>query len=450
MSVYELPNYSDQGGPDRLPPQDIAAEASVLGSMLLSKDAIGEVTPILKVEDFYRPNHQAIYSVIQTLFLSDTPADAVTVASELTKLGELTKVGGAAYLHTLVSGVPTAANADYYAQIVKDRAILRRLVEVGTRITQMGYSGTGEVDDLVDRAQSEVFGVNESRSEDFKPLSEVMPVIYDELEAMGQRKEGLIGVPTGFYELDDLTQGFQKGQLIIVAGRPGQGKTTLGMDFVRSASLKHNMPTAFFSLEMSNSEIVMRMLAAESGIPLTNIRHGQISESQWGTLAVKMGEIAAKPLYLDDSPNLTMMEIRAKARRLVQRHGIRMIVVDYIQLMTSGKKVESRQQEVSEFSRQMKLMAKELNIPVVALSQLNRGPENRSDKRPVLSDLRESGSLEQDADIVIMISREMDKESPKAGEAELIIGKHRNGITKDIQVAFQAHKSCFTDMPRGI
>jgi replicative DNA helicase len=333
---------------------------------------------------------------------------------------------------------------------VRDRAILRRLVEVGTRITQMGYSGTGEVDDIVDRAQSEVFGVNESRSEDFKPLSEVMPVIYDELEAMGQRKEGLIGVPTGFYELDDVTQGFQKGQLIIVAGRPGQGKTTLGMDFVRSASLKHNMPTAFFSLEMSNSEIVMRMLSAESGIPLTNIRHGKISESQWGTLAVKMGEIAAKPLYLDDSPNLTMMEIRTKARRLVQRHGIRMIVVDYIQLMTSGKKVESRQQEVSEFSRQMKLMAKELNIPVVALSQLNRGPENRADKRPVLSDLRESGSLEQDADIVIMISREMDKESPKAGEAELIIGKHRNGVTKDIQVAFQAHKSCFTDMPRGI
>jgi replicative DNA helicase len=192
------------------------------------------------------------------------------------------------------------------------------------------------------------------------------------------------------------------------------------------------------------------MLSAESGIPLTNIRHGQISESQWGTLAVTMGEIAAKPLYLDDSPNLTMMEIRAKARRLVQRHGIRMIVVDYIQLMTSGKKVESRQQEVSEFSRQMKLMAKELNIPVVALSQLNRGPENRADKRPVLSDLRESGSLEQDADIVIMISRELDKESPKAGEAELIIGKHRNGITKDIHVAFQAHKSCFTDMPRGI
>ncbi len=448
MSVHELPNYSESG-PDRLPPQDIAAEASVLGSMLLSKDAISDVA-FLHAEDFYRPSHQTIYSAIQLLSLSDSPADAVTVAAELTKQGELTKIGGAAYLHTLVSGVPTAANADYYATIVRDRAILRRLVEAGTRITQMGYSQAGEVEDIVDRAQSEIFGVSENRSEDFKPLSDVMPIIYDELEAMGQRKEGLIGVPTGFYELDDVTQGFQKGQLIIVAGRPGQGKTTLGMDFVRSASLKHNLPTAFFSLEMSNSEIVMRMLAAESNIPLSNIRHGQISETQWGTLAVKMGEIASKPLYLDDSPNLTMMEIRTKARRLVQRHGIRMIVVDYIQLMTSGKKVESRQQEVSEFSRQMKLMAKELNIPVVALSQLNRGPEQRADKRPLLSDLRESGSLEQDADIVIMISRETDKESPKAGEAELIIAKHRNGVTKDIQVAFQAHKSCFTDMPRGI
>lgn len=450
MSVYELPNYSESAGPDRLPPQDIVAEASVLGSMLLSKEATNDVAGFLNAQDFYRPSHQTIFSVIQSLWVIDSPVDAVTVASELTKIGELTKVGGAAYLHTLVSGVPTAANADYYAQIVKDRATLRRLVEVGTRITQMGYSGTGEVEDLVDRAQAEVYGVNESRTEDFKALSEVMPVIYDELEAMGNRKEGIIGVPTGFHDLDEVTQGFQKGQLIIVAGRPGQGKTTLGMDFVRSASLKHNYPTAFFSLEMSNSEIVMRMLSAESGIPLTTIRQGKISESQWGTLAVKMGEIAAKPLYLDDSPNLTMMEIRAKARRLVQRFGIRMIIVDYIQLMTSGKKVESRQQEVSEFSRQMKLMAKELNIPVVALSQLNRGPEQRADKRPLLSDLRESGSLEQDADIVIMISRETDKESPKAGEAELIIAKHRNGVTKDIQVAFQAHKSCFTDMPRGI
>lgn len=450
MSVHELPNFSEPSGPDRVPPQDLAAEASVLGSMMLSRDAINDVTGIISADDFYRPSHQLIFSAINDLQAAESPADAVTVASELTKRGELTKIGGAAYLHTLVSGVPTAANADYYANIVRDRSILRRLVEIGTRITQMGYSGTGETDDLVDRAQSEIFAVNERRSEDYKPLSDIMPVLYDELEAIGMRKEGLIGVPTGFHELDDITQGLQKGQLIIVAGRPGQGKTTLGMDFVRSASLKHNMPTAFFSLEMSNSEIVMRMLAAESNIPLTNIRHGNISESQWGTLAIKMGEIASKPLYLDDSPNLTMMEIRAKARRLVQKHGVKMIVVDYIQLMTSGKKVESRQQEVSEFSRQMKLMAKELSIPVVALSQLNRGLENRADKRPMLSDLRESGSLEQDADIVIMISRETDKESPKAGEAELIIAKHRNGVTKDIQVAFQAHKSCFTDMPRGM
>ncbi|MFZ9693704.1 MAG: replicative DNA helicase [Candidatus Nanopelagicales bacterium] len=443
------PGVFDPATYERTPPQDLAAEASVLGAMMLSKDAISDVVEIVREADFYKPIHQMIFNAILEHYVHDTPADAVTVAAELTKRGELAKVGGVAYLHTLVSGVATAANADYYAQIVKERAILRRLVDAGTRIVQLGYTGTGEVDDLVDRAQAEVFQVNERRiAEDYKSLSDLMPGVLHEIEALGANNQGVVGVPSGFKDLDSVTHGFQPGQLIIVAARPGIGKSTLAMDMARSASLKSDMPVAFFSLEMSNSEIVMRMLSAETGIDLSVIRSGKISEIQWQTLAMKMGELADKPLFLDDSPNLTMMEIRAKARRLKQRHDIRMVVVDYIQLMSSGKKVENRQQEVSEFSRQMKLLAKELNVPVVALSQLNRGPEARSDKRPMLADLRESGSLEQDADIVILIHREdaYNKDGPRAGEADLIIAKHRNGQTRDVVVAFQGHKCRFVSM----
>jgi replicative DNA helicase len=445
------PGVFDPATYERTPPQDLAAEASVLGAMMLSKEAISDAVEIVREADFYKPIHQMIFNAILEHYVHDTPADAVTVAAELTKRGELAKVGGASYLHTLVSGVATAANADYYAQIVKERAILRRLVDAGTRIVQLGYTGTGEVDDLVDRAQAEVFQVNERRiAEDYKSLSELMPHVLTEIESLNSNNQGMVGVPSGFKDLDSVTHGFQPGQLVIVAARPGIGKSTLAMDISRAAALKSDMPVAFFSLEMSNSEIVMRMLSAETGIDLSVIRSGKISEVQWQTLAMKMGELHDKPLFLDDSPNLTMMEIRAKARRLKQRHDIRMVVVDYIQLMSSGKKVENRQQEVSEFSRQMKLLAKELNVPVVALSQLNRGPEARSDKRPMLADLRESGSLEQDADIVILIHREdaYNKDGPRAGEADFIIAKHRNGQTRDVVVAWQGHKCRFVDMLR--
>jgi replicative DNA helicase len=451
MSLIDVSSMSDGGDMDRMPPQDIAAEASVLGAMLLSKDAISDAVEIVKDVDFYRPAHQIIFNTILQAFVHDQPADAVTIAAELNKIGELNKVGGPSYLHTLVSGVPTAANADFYARIVRERAILRRLVEAGTRIVQMGYAGNGEVDDIVDRAQAEVYEVTEKRtSEDFRPLGELMPGVLEEIESFSNRKEGLVGVPTGFEDLDRLTNGLHPGQLVIVAARPGMGKSTLAMDFARAASIRNNMPSVFFSLEMSSSEIMMRLLSAESGIELGAIRSGKLNENQWTVLAKHMGDLANHPMYLDDSPNLTMMEIRAKARRLKQRHDIKLIVVDYIQLMSSGRKVESRQQEVSEFSRQMKLLAKELEVPVVALSQLNRGPETRTDKRPMLSDLRESGSLEQDADMVILIHREdaYDKDSPRAGEADLMVVKHRNGPTQNIAVAFQGHRSRFTSMAR--
>jgi replicative DNA helicase len=434
---------------DRTPPQDMEAEQCVLGAMLMSKDAIADVVETIRGSDFYRPAHEQIYNAVTDLYGRGEPADAVTVADELGKRGELLRVGGAPYLHTLLASVPIAANAGWYAEIVREKAVLRRLVDASVRIGQMSFAGEGDVDEIVDRAQAEVYAVTDRRAaEDFKPLSELMQPTLDEMEAIESRGAGLSGVPTGFADLDDLTNGLHPGQLIIVAARPGIGKSTLALDLARSASIKNGLSSVIFSLEMSQIEITMRLLSAEAGVPLSHIRGGRMNDQDWNRVSAKMGQVSEAPMFIDDSPNLTMMEIRAKARRLKQRHDLRLIVIDYIQLMTSGKKVESRQLEVSEFSRQLKLLAKELDVPVIALSQLNRGPEQRNDKRPMLSDLRESGSLEQDADMVILLNRPdlYDKDSERAGEADMDVAKHRNGPTKTITVAFQGHYSRFADM----
>ncbi len=780
---------------DRQPPQDLAAEQSVLGGMLLSKDAIADVVEELSTTDFYKPAHATVYDVILNLYARGEPADVVTVAAELDKAGTLPRVGGAVYLHTLTSAVPTAANAAFYAQIVAEKAVLRRLVEAGTRIVQLGYGGNegqvggGEVDEIVDRAQAEIYEVTERRtSEDYVVLEELLQPTMDEMDAIASRGGMSAGVPTGFADLDTLTNGFHPGQMIIMAARPGVGKalaldtplptptgwttmgqvragdllvggdgrpvrvlaatevlrgrtcyavefsdgelivadaqhqwltwdlqsrtdapharsafptersggrcrttrdignsllidgqsnhavptatpiagvhaelsidpwalgyllgvgetgvagrvpcgaedrewtmkefdrlgfevqasdhpghfhirniteiwrqcgltsgpflppeylrgsldqrqalvqglidgagsavgdasyrfthsvqsvvdgfrelvasiggvsrtserpdgrdgypsgaawdvvvrsahplarmprkllasgtlgpgeerwrfitavreiesvpvrcvqidnsdhlylagrsmvpthnSTLALDVARNASVKHRLTSVIFSLEMSKTEITMRLLSAEAQIRLSQMRAGTMSEQDWQKIVRRMSEISDAPLFIDDSPNMTMMEIRAKARRLKQRNDLRLIVVDYLQLMSSGKKVESRQQEVSEFSRQMKLLAKELEVPVIAISQLNRGPEQRTDKRPMLSDLRESGSLEQDADMVILVHRPdaFEADDPRAGEADLIVAKHRNGPTTTISVAHQLHYSRFTDL----
>jgi replicative DNA helicase len=449
VSVVEMPQREDSGVPDRTPPQDIAAEQSVIGAMLLSKDAIADVVETLREGDFYRPAHQLIYASILDLYGRGEPADAVTISAELTRIGELGRVGGAPYLHTLVASVPTAANAGYYARIVRERAILRRLVEAGMRITQMGYQGDGEVDMIVDRAQAAVYDVTDRRtSEDYLPLADIMPGTLEEIDAIASRGGVLAGVPTGFAELDNVTNGLHAGQMIVIAARPAIGKSTVGLDLARSASIKHGLTSAIFSLEMSRNEIAMRLLSAEASIALNHLRSGTMSDADWQKLARKMSAVSEAPLFIDDSPNMTMMEIRAKCRRLKQRHDLRLVIIDYLQLMSSGKKVESRQQEVSEFSRALKLLAKELEVPVIAISQLNRGPEQRTDKRPMMSDLRESGSIEQDADMVILLHREdaYERESPRAGEADFILAKHRNGPTANITVAFQGHYSRFVDM----
>jgi replicative DNA helicase len=446
---------SGGGAYHRQPPQDIAAEQSVLGGMLLSKDAIADVVESIKSHDFYKPAHAIIFDTVLDLYARGEPADPITVSAELDRHGNLTRAGGAVYLHTLVSMVPTAANAGYYAQIVAEKAILRRLVEAGTRITRLGYGGgdgqpgSGEVDEIVDRAEREIYEVTERRtSEDYVILEELLQPTMDEIDAIASRGGKSSGVPTGFIGLDELTNGLHPGQMVIIAARPGVGKSTLALDWARSAAVKHRMPTVIFSLEMSRSEITMRLLSAEAEIKLSSMRNGRMGDAEWQKIVRRMSEISDAPLFIDDSPNMTMMEIRAKARRLKQRHGLRLAVVDYMQLMTSNKRTESRQQEVSEISRQMKLLAKELELPVVAISQLNRGPEQRTDKRPMLADLRESGSLEQDADMVILVHRPdaWEADDPRAGEADLIVAKHRNGPTATVTVAHQLHYSRFKDL----
>ena len=433
---------------DRTPPQDLEAEVSVLGSMMLSKEAINDVAEEIRGSDYYKPAHEIIHDVIINLSGRGEPADAVTVAAELQRRGELQRVGGAPYLHTLIASVPTPANAGYYARIVRERSLLRSLVTAGTRIVQLGYADAGgDVDQIVDQASQEIFAVGERRaSADYIPMSEISESILDELEDIERNKDKLNGVPTGFADLDRLTQGLHPGQMIIVAARPAMGKSTLALDFCRSAAIHHDTCAVIFSLEMSRSEIAMRLLSAESGVFLTKMRSGEMTSKDWRKVSETTSRVSEAPLFIDDSPNMAMTEIRAKCRRLKQQHDLGLVVVDYLQLMSSGRQVESRQQEVSEFSRQLKLLAKEIEVPVVAVAQLNRGPEQRTDKKPMMADLRESGSLEQDADVIMLLHRpEYYNAEDRPGEADIIVAKHRNGETAIIKTLFQGHMARFAN-----
>lgn len=433
----------------RTMPHDDVAEQSVLGGMLLSKDAIADVVESLRASDFYKPAHETIYEAILSLYGHGSPADAITVADELKKRGELTRVGGASYIHMLIASVPTAANAQYYAEIVKEHAIMRRLIEAGTKIAQLGYANETEVDTLVDQAQAEIYAVTDGNAkEDYVSFSDALEETINEIDANSNRPDGVYGVPTDFIEFDELTGGLHGGQMIVIAARPGVGKSTLALDIARSASIHHQMTTVFFSLEMSRTELAMRILSAEGKISMGRLKKGDLDTEGWTNLATLQGRIDSAPLFIDDSPNMTLMEIRAKCRRLKQRNDLKLVVLDYLQLMSSGKKVESRQQEVSEFSRSLKLLAKELDVPVIALSQLNRGSEQRTDKRPMVSDLRESGSIEQDADMVILLHREdmYNPDSERVGEADMIIAKHRGGPTRTIPLAFSGKYSRFNNM----
>lgn len=428
-------------------PRDAPAERAALGGMLLSPDAIAEVSEILRPADFYEPRHEHVYTAILDLYATGQPADAVTVADLLHGRGELAKAGGPGYLHELMEAVPTAANAGYYAEIVLAKAQLRGLINFGTRCVQRGYeTDDSDIGSIIDKAQADAYAL--SRVTDaaegvsqFESVDRVLTMFEKGTDP---------GLPTGFRDLDALTGGLKRGKFIVVAGRPGMGKSTLGLDIVRHTSIRHGQPSAIFSLEMGRDELTQRQLAAQARVSLYRMEHQQLTDADWERLRDHADDVSGAPIHVDDSPDLTMMRIRTKARRMHQRHNLKLILIDYLQLMGAGggRKPENRQQEVSEISRGLKLLAKELDIPVIAIAQLNRGPEQREDKRPVLSDLRESGALEQDADLVILIHREevYNAESPRAGEADLIVAKNRSGPRGEIVVSFQGHYARFMDM----
>ncbi|MBR6459062.1 MAG: replicative DNA helicase [Actinomycetaceae bacterium] len=434
---------------ERIPPQNIDAEISVLGSMLLSKDAIGDVVETITDKDFYKPIHADIFRAIVKLYGKGVPADPLSLAHELERNGDLERIGGRLYLDTLVSSISTPANAVYYAEIVREQAQLRALVEVGTRITQLGYTTNGaDVEQLVDTAQAEVFAISEQHeASSFRPLGDIIPDLINELETNASRDDSLRGVPTGFKDLDNKLNGLREGQMIIIAARPGAGKSTLAMDIARTAAIKNDMPTVYFSLEMNRNELAMRLLAAETDIFLDRMIKGKIEDRDWTKIASTLERIGQKPLIIDDSPNITTSEIRAKCRRLKQQHDIKLVIIDYLQLMSSsGRRVaENRQQEVSEQSRAIKLLAKELGVPIITVAQLNRNAETREGKRPQVSDLRESGSLEQDADVILLIHRPdvYRPEEERDGSAEIIIGKQRSGPTGTVDLLFRGNVSSF-------
>lgn len=425
----------------RIPPQSLEAEISLLGAMLLDKDAISNSIEILgEGEVFYRGAHQKIYQAILDLYEKNEPVDIVTLTESLKERGDLGAIGGTTYLTTLLNSVASAANAAYYARIVQEKGTLRKLIRAADQISNLAYEGEGEVPFILDKSEQLIFNVFQSRvSRGFVSLKDMLQHSFEAIEELSRRKEHITGVPTGFIDLDKMTSGFQPSDLVIIAGRPSMGKSSLALNVVQYAGVKAKLPTAIFSLEMSREQVVQRLLCAEARVDAHKLRTGYLSESDWPKLTTAAGVLSEAPIYIDDSPAISVLEIRAKARRLKAKHNLGLIVIDYLQLMQGRTGVESRQQEVSEISRSLKGLARELNIPVMALSQLSRAVETRTERRPQLSDLRESGAIEQDADLVAFVYREElykpDDESVQ-GKAELIVGKQRNGPTGVVRLSF--------------
>jgi replicative DNA helicase len=435
---------------DRTPPNNVAAERIVLGAMMLSADAIADVIEILHNGDFYRPANASIYTAICQQYTAGEPTDPVAVISRLIANGDITRVGGAAYLHECVEDVPVTASASWYARQVGETAGRRRLIEAATKMLQIAQSPDIDLSTAFDQAGAAFYDAAiRHDSGELIPMNRLVEPAYQAIRDAAEHRGELRGLSTGFMDLDMLTNGLRPGQFIVVAGRPGMGKSVFGVDIARANALRDKKNVAFFSLEMSEQELVTRILSATVRVPLHLLNSGNLSDTDWSRLEVAQDGLERAPLHIDPSPGLTMTEIRARARRLAQSQGLDLVVVDYLQLMQpSGKRVENRQQEVADISRGMKLLAKELQVPVIAIAQLNRGVEQRQDKRPMLSDLRESGALEQDADMVIFVHRDdyYDKDSPRAGEADIIVAKHRGGPTDTVTVSAQLHLARFIDM----
>ncbi len=440
-------------GAGRVPPHDLQAEESLLGAMLLSAEAIASAAGIVSASDFYKPAHGHVYDAVHTLYAAGQPADAVTVADELRRAGLLDAIGGPGVLAQILSSTPATTNADRYARIVEEYALLRRLIGVAGEIAELGYSVPEDVSKALDRAESMVYEVNERRVTDStSKLAELLSQNLDNLELLYERGDAITGTPTGYLDLDHLLSGLQPNALVVVGARPAMGKTSFALGMVAHAALEAAKPVLFFSLEMSSLELSQRLLCADAKVDASRVRNGQLQADDWKKISGAMGRLAEAPIWIDDNPNLTIMEIRAKARRLKsQIGGLGMIVIDYLQLMTGRSSAENRQVEVSELSRGLKILARELETPVVALSQLSRGLEMRADKRPMLADLRESGSIEQDSDVVMFIYRDevYDPKPENAGQAEIIVAKHRSGPTGVVQLAFLPQYTRFANMARG-
>ena len=438
----------------KLPPQHIEAEQSILGGILIENEAINRVTEILDADDFYREAHRKIFNALINLSERDEPADLITLTNELRKIDELDSIGGASYLASLIDSVPTAANIQYYARIVKEKAILRKLIQTSTEIITQSYEDRGDVESFLDEAERSIFEISEKRVRpSFYPIREIVKESFATIEKLFKNKEAVTGVPSGFKELDRMTAGFQPSDLVIIAGRPSMGKTAFCLDVAEYAAIDNKIPVAIFSLEMSKEQLVIRMLCSQAHVEGTRLRTGYLNESDWPKLTIAAGSLSESPIYIDDTAALSVLEMRAKARRLKADHGLGMVIVDYLQLMKGRARVESRQQEISEISRSLKALAKELNIPVIAVSQLSRKTEERTGNRPQLSDLRESGAIEQDADLIIFIYRDevynKDPDNPNRGKAEVIIGKQRNGPIGKIDLAFLDKFTTFKDLYKG-
>jgi replicative DNA helicase len=435
----------------RLPPQNLEAEISVLGGVLLDNEALNRVLEVIKEGDFYRESHRKIFSAILDLYERSEPVDLITLSEALKKREALEAVGGVEYLNSLVNSVPTAANISYYAKIVKEKAILRKLINRSTDIISQVYGVSGDVDDFLDQAERSIFEISEDRVRpSFYPLKDIIKASFKTIERLYEKRQLITGVPTGFTKLDELTSGLQPSDLIIVAGRPSMGKTALALDIAAYAAVEGGIPSAIFSLEMAKEQLALRMLCSEAKVDAHRLRGGFLSESDWPKLTRAAGSLSEAPIFIDDTPGLSALEMRAKSRRLKAEHNLGLVVVDYLQLMRGRADSDNREQEISDISRSLKALAKELNVPVMALSQLNRRVEERGDRRPQLSDLRESGAIEQDADVIIFLYRDevynKSEDNPNKGKAEIIIGKQRNGPTDKFELTFLDKFTCFENL----
>lgn len=438
-------------GTERIPPQNIEAEQSLLGSVLIDPEAISRILEGIELDDFYREAHRQIFAAVLGLYQRNEPADLVTVTNALRTGGQLEAVGGAAYVAELADRVPTTANVAYYAKIVHEKAVLRRLIEGATAIVQRAYNGGEQVDAALDQAEQIIFDIAQKKiRQSFFSLKEIVKHSFKTIEELYEKKQSITGVPTGFGDLDRLTSGLQAADLVVVAGRPSMGKTALALCMGAHAAIEAQVPIAIFSLEMSKEQLVQRLLCSEARVDSAKLRAGFLADHDWPKLTRAAGRLSEAQMYIDDTPALNVLEMRAKARRLQRDKGLGLIVVDYLQLMRGLGSMESREREISEISRSLKALAKELRVPVVAISQLNRGVESRHDKRPQMADLRESGAIEQDSDVILFVYRDemYNRESPDKGVAEIIIGKQRNGPTGLVRLAFLSEYTRFENLAR--